>query len=370
MSNIQPLPFNPRWWLTPWWEDAVYQQEYSVSLEQIREHIEALKDLLDEEWTQRALEAGAPNAVVPILYGGQGLIPFQNLMWLARVAYALKSVPSVRRPLESLIGDKTKGALFEMEVASWLTEAGWGVDFLTPGAAKTPDLEITNGGLTCAIECKHLQAEKWEEWAERLSLKIMHRSLQPRPPNVVSHEVLFEPRLSDLVWGDEGIKEGILEELAEKICAARTEALTCDPPRSVQIPGVAQIRIKPDLPGSQYGIGGIEITPQGRMRRIATNAILEGARQLQAYLPGAIVVRTDFIPPESLVDVVLRGVNRADMRLLSSVAVVVITGRFGGSPVIWRNPSMIEDPVCTAVTGAFEQILQQPPAMFRKGSSP
>ena len=82
-----------------------------------------------EDWTRRALVAPPPNAVIPILYGGKGLWPFQNLMQLASIVSPLTNLPSVQRPRRDLIGNKSRSALLEMEVGSWFVEKGWGSSF-------------------------------------------------------------------------------------------------------------------------------------------------------------------------------------------------------------------------------------------------
>lgn len=113
------------------------------------------KGLFDETWTRRALEIGPPNAVIPILFGGKGLWPFQNLMWLAHIARAVSRFPTVRRPLRELIGSRTKATLFELEVAAWFVEQGWEIEFLKPSNdRRSPDIRIQKGALCSSIECK------------------------------------------------------------------------------------------------------------------------------------------------------------------------------------------------------------------------
>jgi hypothetical protein len=366
MSEIDPMALNPIWWMDTWWEDVEYQTEHKVSLAQIREPIDALKALFDEQWTRRAIDAGPPNAVLPLLYGGRGLWPFQNLMWLGRIAKALVDVPSVQRPLRDLIAQKTRATLLEIEVASWFVEEGWTVEFLKASTeGKRPDIRILKDGISSAIECKRLESQKWEEWSEELSLTLIRRSAENGMSEAPSHDVLFEPRLSDLMMGEGPTKAGIIDELVERISTAVREAFATDPPRSVWIPGVAEIRPRPDQTGAQRGIGGIEISPQGVMRRIATNGILEAATQLRAYSPGAVVVRADFTPHEDLADIVLRGINRADSTLLSSVAVVVITASAGAPAVIWCNPALAEDPIRELLASVFTDILAGSQRLFR-----
>jgi hypothetical protein len=257
-----------------------------------------------------------------------------------------------------------------MEVGSWFSELGWDIEFLKPSAErKRPDIAISSGNIASAIECKRFDSEKWEEWAEALSMELIQRSAPDGATAAPSHDILFEPRLSDLVWGSDPVKMGILDELADRISAAARQSLSANPPCPVRIPGVAEIRPRPENPGSQRGIGGIEITPQGKTRRIVTNGVLDAAQQLHAYRPGAVVVGADFTPPAELIDVVLCRINRADPSLLKSAVVVVITGALGAAPVIWRNPVCFGDPLSETLGEAFNQILTGPRHLFQ-GDSP
>jgi hypothetical protein len=364
VADNEPTLHDPTWWKDPWWEDAVYQQEHSVTLDQIRAPIEALKMFFTEDWTRSALAARPPNAVIPILYGGKGLWPFQNLMQLASIVSPLINLPSVQRPRRDLIGDKSRSALFEMEVGSWFVEQGWDVEFVKPVAQKTPDLRIAKAGITAAVECKHFRAEAWEDWAEALGLSLMQRMTQQGLVDLPSHEILFEPRLSDLSRTDNtAIKAALQEEISELICAAVKQAFSSDPAQSVHIPGVALIRFRPDLPKGQSGMGGMEVSPQGKMMRILANGILEAAEQLRAHGPGSVVISGNFTPPEPLLDVVLRAVNRADPSRLASVAVVVITGSYGSPPVIWKN-TLTPRHLTDDLTDTFKAILNTPKRLF------
>lgn len=179
-----------------------------------------------------------------------------------------------------------------------------------------------------------------------------------------SYEILFEPRLSDLSRTDNtAIKAALQEEISDLICASLKQAFSSDPPQSVHIPGVALIRIRPDLPKGQSGMGGIEVSPQGKMSRILANGILEAAEQLRAHGPGSVVISGNFTPPEPLLDVVLRAVNRVDPSRLASVAVVVITGSYGSPPVIWKNALTPSQPT-EDLADAFKAILNTPKRLF------
>lgn len=363
MTSAAP-DWNPQWWLDPWWEHADYQHESKLSLEQIRAAVDALRQLFDGAWTERAMQVGPPNAVIPILFGGRGLIPFSNLMWLARIAQALSDVPTVQRPLRDLMTSKTKATLFELEVASLFAEQGWAVEFLKPsGERRSPDIQVQKSGLCSAIECKRFGSEQWEEWASSLSLELIQRTQTNADTDLPRFEIIFEPRLSDVVWGDDAVlRAAMLEEIAVRIADGVREATAASPPTSVSVEGIANVRLVPGVEkGGLQAIGGIEISPQAKMRRIVCNGILEAAQQLAAHSPGVVAISSDFTPPKPLADAVLGAIHRARPALLQSVGVVMIPGTRGSPGVVWRNPVWADHPVCNELTSTIE-IAMAPPA--------
>lgn len=84
------------------------------------------------------------------------------------------------------------------------------------------------------------------------------------------------------------------------------------------------------------------------MLKIAQNGIWPAAEQLQGHGQGGVVVYSDFTPAKELVDVVLRGLYRANPALLSSVG-FAIPGSLGARAVIWRNPAVPRSPACEAL---------------------
>jgi hypothetical protein len=235
------------WWGDPWWEQAEYQTESGLSLQEIRSTVDALKSLFNAPWTSRALQAGAPNAVLAILYGGRGLWPFQSLMELGRIAMALRDVPTVRRPLAELNGQKSRSALFELEVASWFIEDSWEVEFMAPEPGhRTPDLSITKDGVSSDVECKRLEPDQWEEWASALSMDLIQRVNSCTNPQSPCFEIVLEPRLSDLRQGDGAISDALRSEIVDQVAAAAQRALSGVPLRSIVVPGIAEIRLRTD----------------------------------------------------------------------------------------------------------------------------
>lgn len=249
--------------------------------------------------------------------------------------------------MRDLIGARTKATLFELEVAAWFVEHGWEIEFLKPSNdRRSPDIWIQKGVLCSAIECKRFEAEQWEEWVSELSWTLIHRLETHAPSDVPRFDITFEPRIFDLVWDDAAVRKAILEEVAQRIEDAVRHALYSAPPTSISVPGLANIQFEPGTDkGGLHAIGGGEVSPQAKMRRIVRNGILEAAQQLLMHAPGVVAISSDFTPPQPLVDTTLGGIVRADTTLLQSVGAVVIAGS-DASTVVWENPAWADHPVC------------------------
>lgn len=363
MTNL-PTPsalaaFDPDWWANAWWEQSLYQEESKLTLEDIRGRIESLKMLFDREWAEFALGVGPPNVALAILNGGQGLWPFQNLMWLGKIAKAVAPLPGVRLPTKDLCSEKTWSALFELEVASWFAELGWQTEFLKPSnEKKTPDLKLELAGVVTAIECKRFGSEQWEEWAENLTWTLLRQRQGYESSNGPCVDVIYDPRLTDIFWGEVGTREAVRDELAERIGLAVREATQSDPPRSVRIPGIAEVRLRPDLEGyGIHGVGGIQVSPQAKVRRMIVNGVLEAAKQLEEFGTGAVMIKSDLTPPQNLVEVALSGLNRAEPSALRSVGIAVFAGSDGGGAGVWRNPLAFNQRAAELLESAFAEIL-------------
>lgn len=108
------------------------------------------------------------------------------------------------------------------------------------------------------------------------------------------------------------MRKAILEEVAQRIEDAIRHALHSTPPTSISVPGLANIRFESGTDKNGHAIGGGEVSPQAKMRRIVRNGILEAAQQLSMHAPGVVAISSDFTPPQSLVDTILGGIVRAD----------------------------------------------------------
>lgn len=109
------------------------------------------------------------------------------------------------------------------------------------------------------------------------------------------------------------MRKAILEEVAQRIEDAIRHALHSTPPTSISVPGLANIRFESGTDkNGLHAIGGGEVSPQAKMRRIVRNGILEAAQQLSMHAPGVVAISSNFTPPQSLVDTILGGIVRAD----------------------------------------------------------
>jgi hypothetical protein len=230
------------------------------------------------------------------------------------------------------------------------------VGFLKPTTSKTPDLCVSREGIRTAIECKYLHAEQWENWVDDLNLEWIRLSSQQKL-TVPSYEIIFEPRLPDIVGPDEAVRKAIQREITERLFGAVKEVFQTDPPQAVQVQGIAWVCPRPELPNSQIRVGGIQVSPQAKTRRIIQNAVLEAAVQLRESGPGAVVIHAHFTPAETLLDVALRAFNRADPFKLSAVAVVAVTASLGSPAVVWQNP-LVPGKCCDGLTETFQSALR------------
>jgi hypothetical protein len=354
-----PMPnaIDPCWWKNPWWEAPEYQAEFQVSLAAIRALIDALKRLFNEAWMRRALALQQRNAVVAALCAPGGSWCFRDLLWLGHIASALCRLQTVYRPLKELIGDKSDSTLFEMEVASWFAAASWDTTFLKQQQAlPTPDLRIAKDGLECHIECKRAGAEAWKKWADNLSLRVLR--VLSRERTEVPYEFAFEPQLSQLRLTEDSLQEGLLDELAERLLVSLRLAVDQSPPVNVAMPGIGELRMRPDWPRGQSGIGGIQVSEHDQMRRMVENLVLRAAHQLCECRIGAVVLRADFVPRPEMIDLILCGINRANPARLHSIAIAVFTAGVAGPLVIWTNPTRASEPAVDHLRQEFGRLLK------------
>jgi hypothetical protein len=189
MNSIHDISTTSLWWSDSWWEDPSYQNYTRLTLAEVRARIAVLGRCFTAEWMQRGYQAETPNAVIPLLSRGTGLWPFQHLMWLGGIFCPLADVPTLRRPLDDPIGPKSRATLFELETASWFANRHWEIEFpFARRDKKTPDIYIQKSGVQSAIECKKIEPEQWEEWAEKLSLAVIRRISDP----AIAHHVSFD----------------------------------------------------------------------------------------------------------------------------------------------------------------------------------
>jgi hypothetical protein len=285
-------------------------------------------------------------------------------MWLGGIFSAISDVPTLERPLRDLIGLKSHAALFEIQAGSWFRSRLWTVLFpKTRNDRKSPDLEIEKSGIRSAVECKRITREQWEEWAEQLGFAVLQRLRDPRLESLVSFNIEFEPRLSDINSRFDEInckpdefRRIVADEIADRVVREILSALPItDLNRVLHIPGIALVKFFPDRPQSQRGVGGIRVSPHAKLRKILQNAVIDGARQLVDSGPGVIVVYSDCTPEYDLVEVMLRALNRADASLLGSTAYVAIVSSMD-SPVLWRNPGLNDHPVSEALSEDLKSI--------------
>lgn len=347
------------WWSDPWWEGADYQQV--LPLAEIKSRIEHLTMVFDQAWMRRATEFGPPNAVIPLLLGGRGLWPFQDIMSLGRTIRAIAQAPGFHRKVSDLIGEKSHATLFECQAAELIGQDKWRISFPAEAEYPTPDIVGEKDGGTVSIECKRLEPQGWEKWARNLGMSVITAPLVRQLDKCVTN-IEFDQRLTELLTQDEKTSDGLLAEVAERVASLLSdisEAKTLPATRRIEdVVSVSVDHYQGD--GHQGAAGGIGISPHAKARRIM-HKVLEALPQVSSSETGVVAVFTDYIPSAELIDLAMAAQLRAHCARFANLAhVLVLTHSTVFEvirPVLWSHPNPKAPKVAQAVLDTFEKSL-------------
>lgn len=118
------------------------------------------------------MAAGPPNPILPYLRV-KGLIPFRQLMSIARTLSFVERASGFRRKFRELIGPASHATLFEFEMAEVFARTKWAVDFLRTGANPTPDFTAIKEGLSVAVEARRQLP------SEHIGVAAIHTTVPP-----------------------------------------------------------------------------------------------------------------------------------------------------------------------------------------------
>ncbi|MDE0854256.1 MAG: hypothetical protein OSA97_07520 [Nevskia sp.] len=329
------------WWGDPWWESPQNRSHSPLSIAEIQQRIGTLKQHFNEQWVRKALARDPAHPVVRYFWGATGTHPFDDLMWIGALMTEAAPTKGLPGKVAELIEQDALATQFEIQVAAVLAAGGWPVRFISRvKESKTPDLVADMLGIPVAIECKRLGREAWEQWVMKL---MVQTGKTLRRPHLAGWdvEVLFNPRLSELLMDDDAINQAMLAEIDDRISdlLASIDVARC--PEIFHVAEVASLEAHKRVAGRPTpGIGGVEISGVARLRRVINNGVRRALPQLQAHVGSAIAVYCDTLPGQALLEVAMAGVVAADPEgtaNLAAVAIVSPLNNNGAADRVWTN---------------------------------
>ncbi|WP_148044673.1 hypothetical protein [Stagnimonas aquatica] len=330
MATHEQLLSTGMWWDPPWWDDSALAVNAGSNIEEVRELIEVLKRYFDSDWTRKAAQDGRANAIIRFLWNGTGIWPLQDLLRLAHVMRRLDNAEGLGKKLSDLVGHKSHSTFFEFCIASRLAEPGCSVEFLPESNdARTPDLRVREGTYSFDVECKNLERDQWELWVQRLQADVIRPIGVGSGWNGIEVNVELSSRLSDLHFidkkGDDGLSSAIRDEIAARIENQISEVDISKLPHEVSMPGVARIRVQERVADGVGGsVGGIEISPVAKLRKIIVNGVLPALGQLAASECGIVAVRSEHLPDALLFEIAMDALAKAKPDAMSRIAGVAL----------------------------------------------
>lgn len=356
MTSYEELLKTGQWWSPEWWNDAALAASAGSDLEDVQQSIELLKGLFGPEWTRRALPQGRANAIIRFLWNGTGIWPLQDLLRLARVMRKLGSPVGLPRKLEELCGPKSQSSFFEICIASRLSEPGCQVEFVSESnAMKMPDLCVKAQAHTFHLECKHLGNDHWERWVQQLHFDVFPADDAAGKWNRLTVDVELNSRLSELHFtdksGDDSIATAIRDEIAERIRTKIADADLALLPLELQLTGVARILIRSrETDGVGGSVGGIEVSPVAKLRKILVNGVLPALQQLARSECGVIAISSEHLPDQTLFEVAMDGLSKAKPDDMSRIACVALFSSLQPN-LLWVNKAKRESVDIAACLG-------------------
>ena len=312
------------WWSAEWWLEAEYVERYGEA--EIRDNIDALKRHFTQEWSQEVLRKRiAPNAIVPILGGGRGWMPFSRLMSAGRTLKLLEGAGGLSGKIADLKTEKSQSAYFELQIGARFAASGYQIGFVSESKiAKRHDIDANSNEHSFAIECKRLEQMAWERWGHELMVGLSDLISAPNIPPGLQVQIELHPDLSILRMEgeEEAFTEAIVQGLKDEL--TRQVDKLIEQPGEVLIPGIALVRVIPSESDGHGSLSGFPPSPHGKMRQILQNGMLRALKQLPSDRPGVIAIFCDFPPMPELLRLVFDSGIAADKQRFSTLAAVVL----------------------------------------------
>ncbi|ROH93609.1 hypothetical protein ED208_03550 [Stagnimonas aquatica] len=188
---------------------------------------------------------------------------------------------------------------------------------------------MREGTYSFDVECKNLERDQWELWVQRLQADVIRPIGVGSGWNGIEVNVELSSRLSDLHFidkkGDDGLSSAIRDEIAARIENQISEVDISKLPHEVSMPGVARIRVQERVADGVGGsVGGIEISPVAKLRKIIVNGVLPALGQLAASECGIVAVRSEHLPDALLFEIAMDALAKAKPDAMSRIAGVAL----------------------------------------------
>lgn len=254
-----------------------------------------------------------------------------------------------------LKGGQSRGAFFEIEMASVFAERNIQVELPRCGTDKSPDVIVHFPDQPVAIECKHLEKEKWEIWMERLHSDVHWAVTSDRPDRKFKIQLQLDQTLSDIHF--DSVKEPVVNEAIYKAILANIKNTvnkmldTSTLPLNFEIPSLVAGTIYPANAQVEESTSGNAISTTAKLRRIFNNGFFRAEKQLPKEMPGIVAVYSDYLPDAAFSRIIFDAITGADRERFQHIAGLLI---FPLQTLFqWTSPLLFENKFSTV---SFENL--------------
>lgn len=293
------------WWAKEaWWEGPDYAGHLRGSAEELSTAAECMRRHFDRRWWQDQVRQPQQHPVRTGLLG-RGLMPLSFIYDVGMTIARLEGVPGFSAKLRDLKScEKGASALLELQMAGVLTSAGLAVSFPKEGPTKSPDILVHGNKGVAVVECKKLEVEGWEQWADALSFAIVRLLPSPDVTGTAVHIQLY-PDLASVRMNDDKVLDwnraigaALIAQVERGVSAAVKSGVAA--PAEIDVPGIAIIRLEQATATCHSSVEGLPISPAAELRKVLTNGLFRAAPQIPPATPGVVVVRCEHAPGAAL----------------------------------------------------------------------
>jgi len=335
-----------RWWAeTAWWDTPEYAAHVAPCAKEFHLAVDAMARHFDRTWWRKVIERREANRVAANLIG-HGTLTLRFLLGVGTDIRLLDGAAGFESKMAELKKDKNGATLLECEIAGLYADAGLRVSFPTAGQDhRTPDLIVDCSDHRTAVECKKLEREEWEHWADGLMLAVVQMMPSDAAASVAV-EIQINDRLSEIRTKEDecpGLNHAIAQEIIACIRDAISAALASSRPLPVEfdLPGLGHGWLRAKEGDAHSSVSGFAISPVSQLRRLITNGLYRASDQLPANLPGIVVVQSEYLPDPDFARLVFDAATKSDPDRFTRVAAwLILPVRYLGdnrSPVLLVN---------------------------------